>query len=374
MIYLDYAASTPMSDRSLFAYTKAARDFYANTQSSHDAGTNASQLLEASRTSIAKQLNGNPSGVYFTSGGTEANHLALTSLIKRYPTGHLITGSAEHSSVLHTFAMLEQEGYRVTYLPYDHEGKIKLERLKEAICDDTILVSLSFANSETGTTQRIGEIGKELAKQRILFHSDAVQAFGKIPIDIQELNLSAIAISSHKIHGPKGVGACYINPAVAWQPVIPGTVHEKGFRPGTVNVPGICAFTAAAEETIELMEAEKKRTSNLRSYLIKELTHPNIVIEGQQGLAHIIGLRIQGVEGQHVMLELNRKGIAVSTGSACSVGQQQPSKTLLAMGRSRDEARELVRISIGRETTMQDLQKTVDVFLEILTCDSVRKI
>ena len=188
------------------------------------------------------------------------------------------------------------------------------------------------------------------------------------------MNVSALSISSHKLHGPKGVGVCYINPTVAWQPVIPGTVHEKGFRPGTVDVPGICAFIAAAEETIELMEAEQKRTQNLRSYLINELSHPNVVIEGQQGLAHIIGLRIKGVEGQHVMLELNRKGIAVSTGSACSVGQQQPSKTLLAMGRSHDEARELVRISIGRETTKQDLQKTVDVFLEILTRYSVRKI
>ncbi|MBN8208449.1 IscS subfamily cysteine desulfurase [Bacillus sp. NTK071] len=376
MIYLDYAASTPMSDLAIMTYTKAAKEYFGNTQSSHDVGTDASQLLELARTTIAAHLNGDPSGVYFTSGGTEANILALTSLIKRYPKGHLITAHGEHSSVLHTFAKLEQEGYRVSYLTYNHEGKIELERLLEVICEDTILVSIASGNSETGATQPIEEIGRELSIRNILFHTDAVQTYGKMPLDVQKMCISALSISSHKLHGPKGVGACYITPSVPWNPLIPGTVHEKGFRPGTVNVPGICSFTAAVEETFGRMAYEQKRLQNLRSYLLNRIVHPNIVIEGQKqpGLAHIVGLRIKGLEGQYAMLEFNRKGIAVSTGSACSVGQQNPSKTLLSMGRTEDEARELIRISFGRDTTEEDLKKTVDVFQEILTRCSATKI
>ncbi|MDP4550439.1 IscS subfamily cysteine desulfurase [Alkalihalobacillus macyae] len=375
MIYLDYAASTPMSDRAMMTYTKAAREYFANTQSSHDAGTNAAQLLELARTTIATHVNGDPSGVYFTSGGTEANILALTSLIKRYPKGHLITVEGEHSSVLNTFAKLEKEGYRVSYLTYNHEGRIETERLLEAICEDTILVSIASGNSEIGSTQPLEDIGRELYRRNILFHTDAVQTYGKIPIDVQKMNISALSISSHKLYGPKGVGACYINPLVPWDPVIPGTVHEKGFRPGTINLPGICSFTTAVEETFERLESEQKRLQNLRTYLLNGIVHPNIVIEGQKqtGLPHIVGIRIKGLEGQYTMLEFNRKGIAVSTGSACSVGQQKPSKTLLSMGRTEDEARELVRISFGRETTEEDLKKTIDVFQEILTrCSAIK--
>ncbi|WP_347549432.1 IscS subfamily cysteine desulfurase [Pseudalkalibacillus hwajinpoensis] len=373
MIYLDNAASTPMSDNALLAYTKAAKEYFANTQSSHDAGTRAAQLLESARTSIAQMLNGDPSGIYFTSGGTEANVLALTGLVKRYQTGHLITAQAEHSSVLHTFEKLEREGYRVTFLSYDAEGHIRIEELLEAICEDTILVSLAHANSETGTTQQIKEIGEELSKRNILFHTDMVQSFSKIPIDVRQMKINALSISSHKLHGPKGVGVCYISPPIPWVSGLPGTIHEKGFRPGTVNVPGICAFIAAAEEAVALMEDEGKRLMNFRNYLTNALAHPNIVFEGHQGLPHILGVRVKGLEGQYVMLELNRRNIAVSTGSACSIGQQKPSKTLLSMGRTLDEARELIRISFGRETTQDNLEKTVSVFHEILTrCSSTK--
>ncbi|MBF0706390.1 IscS subfamily cysteine desulfurase [Alkalihalobacillus hwajinpoensis] len=374
MIYLDYAASTPMSEAAIEAYTHAAQHFYANTQSSHDAGTDASHLLEAARSSIASHINGEPSGVYFTSGGTESNILALRSLVKMYAKGHLITCAAEHSSVLHTFSQLEQEGYEVTYLSYDHNGHVLLSELLKTIREDTILVSIAFGNSEIGAVQSMKEIGEELAKRHILFHTDAVQAFGKIAINVKEMHISALSVSSHKVYGPKGVGACYIAPSLAWRQNLPGTVHEKGFRPGTVNVPGIMSFAAAAEETIHALNSNQTKYTNLRAYLVNKLTHPNIVIEGEEGLRHIIGLRIKGLEGQYVMLELNRKGIAISTGSACSVGQQQPSKTLRAMGRSDDEARELIRISFGKRTTQKEIEKIADVFHEILTRTSVTKI
>ncbi|PFG14087.1 IscS subfamily cysteine desulfurase [Bacillus sp. es.036] len=374
MIYLDYAASTPISDIALHAYTQSAKQFFANTESAHNAGTDATHLLENARRSIASLLNGDPNGIYFTSGGTEANVLALQSIVKTFSQGHIITSSAEHSSVLNTFSQLEREGYHVTYLPYNESGQISLESLIKAIRTDTILVSITFGNSEIGTLQPIKKIGKELAKRRILFHTDAVQAFGKVDIDVNELYLSAVSVSSHKLHGPKGVGACYISPSISWKQILPGTVHENGFRPGTVNVPGIFSFAAAAEDAINRLNAEQKKFTNLRAHLVNELSHPNIVIEGEQGLPHIIGIRIKGLEGQYVMLELNRKGIAVSTGSACSIGQQQPSKTLRAMGRTSDEARELVRISLGRDTTMQEIEKAVDGFKEILTRCSVTKI
>jgi cysteine desulfurase len=374
MIYLDYAASTPISDIALHAYTQSAKQFFANTESAHTAGTDATHLLENARRSIASLLNGDPNGIYFTSGGTEANILALQSIVKTFSRGHIITSSAEHSSVLNTFSQLEREGYHVTYLPYNESGQVSLKRILEAIRTDTKLVSITFGNSEIGTLQPIKKIGKELAERQILFHTDAVQAFGKVDIDVNELYLSAVSISSHKLHGPKGVGACYISPSISWKQISPGTVHENGFRPGTVNVPGIFSFAAAAEDAINRLNAEQKKFTNLRAHLVNELSHPNIVIEGEQGLPHIIGIRIKGLEGQYVMLELNRKGIAVSTGSACSIGQQQPSKTLRAMGRTSDEARELVRISLGRDTTMQEIEKAVDGFKEILTRCSVTKI
>ncbi|WP_226656537.1 IscS subfamily cysteine desulfurase [Pseudalkalibacillus hwajinpoensis] len=374
MIYLDYAASTPMSDTALHAYTNSAKQFFGNTESAHNAGTDATHLLENSRRSIASLINGHPNGVYFTSGGTEANVLALQSMINSFSKGHIISASAEHSSVLNTISQFKQAGYDVTYLSYNENGQVSLERILEAIREDTILVSLAFGNSEIGTLQPLKKIGKELAKRHILFHTDAVQAFGKVSLDVAEMHLSSVSLSSHKVYGPKGVGACYIDPSISWKPVMPGTVHEKGFRAGTVNVPGIFSFAAAAEEAVHQMNTNQKKLINLRAHLVNRLAHPNIVIEGAQGLPHIIGIRLKGIEGQHVMLELNRIGIAVSTGSACTIGQQQPSRTLRAMGRTNDEARELVRISLGRDTTLQEIEKTVDGFHEILTRCSVTKI
>ncbi|WP_273850935.1 IscS subfamily cysteine desulfurase [Guptibacillus spartinae] len=374
MIYLDYAASTPMSDTAIHAYTQSAKQFFGNTESAHNAGTDATYLLENARSSIASLINGDPNGVYFTSGGTEANVLALQSIINSFTRGHIITASAEHSSVLNTISQFKQAGYDVTYVSYDESGQVSVERILEAIREDTILVSIAFGNSEIGTLQPLKKIGMELAKRRILFHTDAVQAFGKVNLDVSEMHLSAVSLSSHKVYGPKGVGACYIDPSISWKPVMPGTVHEKGFRPGTVNVPGIFSFAAAAEEAVHQLNTYQKKLTNFRSHLLNRLAHPNIVIEGKEGLPHIIGIRLKGIEGQYVMLELNRIGIAVSTGSACTIGQQQPSKTLRAMGRTNDEARELVRISLGCNTTLEEIEKTVDGIYEILTRCSVTKI
>lgn len=367
MIYLDFAASTPMSEQAIDVYTSVARNYYANSQSLHDEGTAAAHLLELSRQTVASALNGDPAGVYFTSGGTEANVLAIKSLLNKHTSGHVITGKAEHSSVFNTFHQLESEGFSVSYLRYDESGEISMQELIDAIREDTLLVSIAHGNSEIGTLQPIEEIGEILAEKGILFHSDTVQTFGKVPIDVKKMNLTALSMSSHKVHGPKGVGACYIDPSQPWQQVIPGTVHEKGFRPGTVDVPGICAFTAAIEEAIPYMEEVENELFEKREFVLNELNDG--IVEGATTtrLPHIVGVRLKGIEGQYVMNELNQKGIAVSTGSACSIGQQNPSKTLKAMGRTDDEARELVRISFGKHTTYEELKRTAEVINGILT-------
>lgn len=369
MIYLDYAATTPMSDLAIEVYTKVARTYFANSQSLHDEGTSAAQVLEVARQTIAQSINGHPSGVYFTSGGTESNILAIRGLAKKHTSGHMITAKAEHSSILHTFQQLEKDGFDVTYLSYDDNGRLKFDDLIEAIRDDTILVSIAHGNSEIGTLQPIEEIGKELMERGIPFHTDAVQTFGKLPVDVKEMHLTALSVSSHKLYGPKGVGVCYIDPSQSWQASLPGAVHEKGFRPGTVDVPGIFSFTAAVEEATTNMELAHQQSKTLRDYLLSQLNGTDVVIEGgdDEGLPHIVGLRLKGIEGQYVMNELNQKGIAVSTGSACSIGQQNPSKTLKAIGRTDDEARELVRISFGRHTTKEELEKTALVIHSILS-------
>lgn len=239
---------------------------------------------------------------------------------------------------------------------------MKVDELKQAITDRTILVSIGHANSEIGTLQPLKEIGTLLKKHGILFHSDCVQTFGKIPIDVEELGLDSLSISSHKLYGPKGVGACYISPNVSWEACIPGTTHERGFRAGTVNVPAIAAFVTAAEDSIKEMENHTKHYWKLRDRLLVNLErNEQVIVEGRplDGLPSIIGFRVRGIEGQYLMLELNRRGFAVSTGSACAAGKQSPSKTMLAIGRSPDEARGLIRVSLGIHTTLDD----IDAFL-----------
>lgn len=371
MIYLDYAATTPMSDHALDIYSTTAKQYFANTQSLHDQGSLSKQLLENCRTELARLINGNSEGVYFTSGGSESNFLAITSLVNAYKHKgkHIVTTELEHSSVLNTIKKLANEGFEVSYVPVNGYGQVEISRLKDYLKPTTVLVSIGHANSEIGTIQNLKEIGKLLAERNILFHSDCVQTFLKLPIDIQDLHLSSISVSSHKLYGPKGVGACYVSPSLSWQPHISGTTHEKGFRPGTMNVPGITAFVTAANDFWKESCRIRDKWAALRDDFIKSVhSSGRIFVEGhpQHILPNIIGLRANGKEGQYVMLELNRKGIAVSTGSACSTGQQTPSRTLTAIGRSDNEARELVRISLGKDTTKEEIQTTANALLDLV--------
>lgn len=371
MIYLDYAATTPMSEKSLHVYNEVARNFYGNTSSLHDIGSTAKVLLEESRKTFASFINGDSKGVYFTSGGSESNYLAIHSLLKgnRKKGKHIISTRLEHSSVGNTLEDLKDHGYEVTYIPVNSEGKVDIAHLQEAIRPDTVLATIHHGNSEIGTIQNLTEIGKILREHHILFHSDCVQTFGKVKIDVKEANLDSISVSSHKIYGPKGVGACYINPECSWKPLIQNTTHENGFRPGTVNVPGIAAFIAAAEEIIPTMEHDAKRYHVLRKKLIEGIQDEawQVTEIGPMGnrLEHIIGLTVFGMEGQYLMLECNRYGVAISTGSACSVGMQKPSKTLLAIGKSNEEAKQFVRLSLGKLTTDAEIEETIAIFKKI---------
>ncbi|WP_077623901.1 IscS subfamily cysteine desulfurase [Sediminibacillus massiliensis] len=372
MIYLDYAATTPMSERSLETFTEVARHYFGNPSSLHDAGSSASTILNKCRRKLAEIVNGSEQGIYFTSGGSESNILALQSLIdaNKQKGNHLITTVIEHSSVLNLFAKLERQGYEVTYLPTNNEGQIELDTLKKAVRPNTILASIHCVNGELGTIQQIDQFGEFLHSRGILLHCDSVQAFGKLPIDIQKMKVDSISLSSHKIYGPKGVGAVYIDPSVHWIPQIPSTSHERGFRPGTINVPGIAAFITAAADMIDEMQTEKKRMGDLRENLINLLSDIpyQLIIEesATSQLPNILGLRIVGMEGQYAMLELNRHDIAVSTGSACQVGRQQPSKTMKAIGRTDEESLQFIRISMGKHTTNEDIQRTGEFLRSIL--------
>ncbi|PFR15642.1 cysteine desulfurase [Bacillus cereus] len=363
MIYLDYAATTPMSEEALQTYMKAASQYFGNEQSLHDIGGTAASLLQVCRKTFAEMIGGKKQGVFFTSGGSESNYLAIQSLLNARTKKHIITTPMEHASIRSYFQSLKSKGYTITEIPVDKNGLLCLVDLEAAITEDTVLASIQHGNSEIGTVQNITEIGALLKKYNILFHTDCVQTFGKLPIHVFEMGIDSLSVSAHKIYGPKGVGACYINPQSRWEQVFPGTSHEKGFRPGTVNVPGIASFLTAAENILKTQWEESLRFKELRSYFLGQIqTLPlEIEVEGHSTscLPHIVGVTIKGIEGQYTMLECNRHGIAISTGSACQVGKQEPSKTMLAIGKTYEEAKQYVRFSFGQQTTKDQIDTTI---------------
>ncbi|ANB60164.1 IscS subfamily cysteine desulfurase [Anoxybacteroides amylolyticum] len=367
MIYLDFAATTPMSEEALAVYTEVARTYFGNSSSLHDIGSDAARLLAICRKQLAELINGEEKGIYFTSGGSESNILAVRSIIEahRHKGNHLITTSTEHASLYHLFQQLETEGYDVTYLPVDRFGCIDLAELEQAITNETIFASIHHANSEIGTVQPIADIGKILRRNGVIFHSDCVQTFGKIQVDVQAMGIDSLSISAHKIYGPKGVGAVYIDPRIKWTPCFHNATHESGFRPGTVNVPGIAAFVTAAQQMCRELTEEKMRLEALRQYFLSQVAEKqlSITIEGhpEEHLPNIIGFSVHGIEGQYTMLECNRYGFAISTGSACQVGKQAPSRTMVTIGKEVEEAKQFVRISLGKPTTTEQLAKLIAV-------------
>jgi len=372
MIYLDFAATTPMSEDALYVFNEASKRYFGNASSLHEFGTQANDALEASRSSWAQMINAEKDGIYFTSGGTESNQLAIRSLIEgnRDKGNHLITTDAEHSSVYNVMKKLEGEGFEVTYLSIHESGQISIEELKAAIRPSTILASIQAVNGEVGYVQAISEIGELLDEANVLFHTDAVQAFTNIPLDVQADKIDALSISGHKIYGPKGIGLCYINSRVSWKPQVPNTTHEGGLRAGTVDVPAILSFTTAAQQLINSMNENAEKMTHLRQHLLEKLKETKVdftLYESELNqVPQIVGMAFSKLQGQYIMLECNKNGLAISTGSACQVGQQSPPRTLLSLRKTRDEANQFVRISFGITTTVEELDALVTVLEKIV--------
>lgn len=370
MIYLDHAATTPMSDKAMEVYVNVAKHYFGNASSLHDEGSAAGQIMEASAKTIAATLNARPQDIYFTSGATEGNFLAINSLLKAKKGKHIITSQIEHSSVRNVFLKLESEGYEITWLPVDEFGRISLNELKDLVRNETALVSIQHVNSEIGTIQEIQKIGSFLQKQDILFHSDCVQSYGRLPLDIKVQNVDALTISSHKIYGPKGAGAVWMNPKVNWKPVFPEQDNSPRFRPGTADVPAIAAFATAVKERISEMVAEQERMSAFKEKLLSEINKMGfeVEIEGapEQNVPNILGLRFPGMEGQFMMLECNQAGLAISTGSACQVGSDKPNKTMMALRKSEQEAREFIRLSFGKKNEERQISLIIEKMSGIL--------
>ena len=365
MIYLDYAATTPMSDQALEVYVNVAKHYYGNSSSLHDTGSSAKQIKEASANTIAKVLNAEAKDIYFTSGASESNFLAIQALLdaSNKKGKHIITTAIEHASVKDVFEKLQTQGYTISLLGVDEYGRVELEGLEKLVKDETVLVSVQHINSEIGAIQPIKEIGAFLKSRGILFHTDAVQSFGKIAVDVQDLNIDALSISAHKIYGPKGVGAVWINPDVEWKPFFEDHNQTKKLKTGTDNVPGMAAFAAAAKECVSNLTNEFLRVTDIKSEFVKRLTFldHDFVIEGHSGneSPFILGIRFPEIEGQFLMLECNQAGLEISTGSACQVGSDKPNRTMKALGRTDEEAREFVRFSFGKNVKEDHLDEII---------------
>ncbi|MFN2745078.1 IscS subfamily cysteine desulfurase [Bacillus sp. z60-18] len=374
MIYLDYAATTPMSKDALQAFEKLSTHLYGNSSSLHDAGGKADSILRHCRNRLAALISGEPEGVYFTSGGTESNFLAIHSILNGLPADkrHFLMTEMEHQSIHILKRHLDMLGIEVSLVKPNAAGIITIDILKQHLRPDTGLVSIQHANSETGVIQPLAELSSYLHDRGVLLHSDCVQTFGKIPVHAAQLGIDALSVSSHKVYGPKGTGAVYIRPSVNWKPVYPGTLHENGFRSGTVNVPAIGAFITAAEETAGKMNAVFEKQQMLRSHFLRGAKERSLPLSlavpesaDSEVLPHILGCFFHSFEGQYVMLECNRRGICISTGSACSAGYHEPSNTMNALQVPRELALQFIRISFGCDTTKEHIAKLLNVLTDM---------
>lgn len=374
-IYFDYGASSPVRKEVLEAMIPFFTIEYANPGSIHDFGINSMDAIQKARQQVADALGASTSReIIFTSSGTEANNLAILGTAKKRKNEgrHIITSTIEHPSVLEVCRHLEKEGFQITYLPVDSYGRINPEDVKKALNDDTILVSIMAANNEVGTIQPIQEISQIVkSSSKALIHTDAVQYFGKVPFSVEKLGVDLLSIGSHKIYGPKGAGALYIRKGVRIEPIMYGGGQERGLRPSTLNTPAIVGFGLAAQLAKQEVEEEYNRLSQLRNYAIKRINDEigDVDLNGHptERLPGNINLSFHRVEGQAILLELNRQKIYISSGSACSAGKHAASHVLMAMGKSEEVAYQSLRITFGKDTTKQDVDHLITELKKILT-------
>ena len=366
-VYADNAATTAMSETALEAMLPCLREEYANPSSLHTPGQRAAEKLTEAREIFARHLGASPAEITFTSGGSESDNQALRSgamLGLRKGKKHIISTKFEHHAVLHTLQALEKEGFEVTLLDIPSDGVVTAEQVRQAIRPDTALVSVMFANNEIGTIQPIAEIAAVCREAGVLFHTDAVQAAGHLPIDVKELGVDMLSLSAHKFHGPKGVGVLYARRGVALTNVIYGGAQERGRRAGTENVPGIVGAAAAFEEACAHMEENAQKMTALRDRLIRGLTAiPHTVLNGdaERRLPGNVNVCFEGIEGESLLLMLDAKGIAASSGSACTSGSLDPSHVLLALGRPHEVAHGSLRLSLSHYNTDADVDHILSV-------------
>ena len=372
MIYLDNAATTPLLQEVLDEMLPYIKERYGNPSSIHKMGREANNALHLARKRISSLIN-SKSAVVFTSGATETNNLALKGYANsmKKKGNHIITSSIEHEAILEPCKELERNGFDVTYLPVDKYGIIDLDALKNAISDKTILISIMFANNEVGTIQPVKDIAEIAHKHDIVFHTDAVQAVGKIPVDVQSLGIDMITLSAHKMYGPKGVGALCINNDLEIEPVMHGGGQEGQIRSGTQNVAGIVGMGKAAELALQHMDEYASHVKELRDVLIdsvlNKIKYSKLNGHPVQRLPNNAHFTFLGVNGEDLIIKLDENGIEASTGSACSVQKQKASHVLKAMGLSHEEVTGSLRLTLGIQNTLEEIGATVNAFVEIVS-------
>jgi cysteine desulfurase len=361
-VYLDNAASTYVSSEVLAEMMPCFNTLYGNSSSVHSFGREAEALVDRSRDRVAKAINAQKSTeIYFTSGGTEANNLAIMGIAQAYKSKgkHIITSTIEHDSVLECFRALEKQGFEVTYLPADKDGVVSLASLIHHVRKDTILISIMSANNEIGTIQNIKAVGKTAHEYGIVFHTDATCAIGALKIDVQDMEIDALTISGHKLHGPKGVGALYVRKEVKFEGIIKGGQHERGKRAGSLNVPGIVGLGKAVELAVKDCFVNSQKLKSIRKYFVSNLTEKvqNVTINGhpQQVVPAILSITFHDVDGQSLATLLDMEGIAVSTGSACASHAITKSHVLSAIGMSDIDCNSTIRVSFAKSISKEDV-------------------
>lgn len=366
-IYLDNAATTRMRPEVLEAMIPFFMEEFGNASSIYPLGESAAVHLQEARISIARAINARDRDIYFTSGGSESDNWALIATAEAYEARgkHLITSAIEHHAILHTCEYLEKRGFEVTYLPVDADGLVSPAAFEEAIRPDTILASIMFANNEIGTVQPIAELAAIAHQHNVIFHTDAVQAFGHLPIDVEAMQIDLLSASAHKLAGPKGTGLLYMRRGIKTKAFIHGGQQERGLRAGTENLAGIVGFAKATELALEEQEAEIARQTILRDHAIKrildEIPHTRLNGHATKRLPNNVNCSFEFIEGEGMLLQLAFKGISASSGSACTSGSLDPSHVLLAIGLPHEIAHGSLRLSLNRDTTLEDINFTVDV-------------
>lgn len=366
VIYLDNAATTQLHPEVFKAMEPYFMELYGNPSSIYQFAQKTKNAIEEARRDLAEIINSKPEEIYFTAGGSESDNWAIKSIMENYASKgkHMITTKIEHHAVLHTAEYLEKHGYEVTYLEVDENGLVSAEQVETAIRPDTVLVSIMAANNEIGTIEPIKEIGAVTKKHGVLFHTDAVQAFAHIPLDVVDMNIDLMSVSAHKIHGPKGIGFLYVRKGVRIGVLLHGGAQERGKRAGTHNVPGIIGMAAAAKRLNQKMEEDTKEQIALRDYAIERIQNeiPFALLNGDpvKRLPNNVHFCFRFIEGESMLIMLDYKGICGSSGSACTSGSLDPSHVLLAIGRPHEIAHGSLRISMSEYTTKEEIDTTVE--------------